>query len=143
MKILFTNFFKNPFFRIYCFIVYSLFLIFITYYYFEYNNEYYFIVYNFSNNGYYLNFYDNIVENEGTSNIVNKIIHGNYYPSHFVKPDTKIPYSLFNGSKNLNYSNSTTLKVLDLRLKLEQECRLKLEKDYLLRLEEYDLHLAK
>ncbi len=39
--------------------------------------------------------------------------------------------------------NSTILKVLDLKLKLEQECKLKLEKNYRLKLEEYDIHLAK
>ncbi len=38
---------------------------------------------------------------------------------------------------------ATILNILDLKLKIEQECKLKLEKNYRLKLEEYDLHLAK
>ena len=38
---------------------------------------------------------------------------------------------------------STILKVLDLKLKLKEECKLKLEKDYRLKLKEYDLELVK
>lgn len=137
MKIFFINFIKNLFKKenLYCFIISSLLLVLIyILYILEYNNEYYIIVYNFSNN---------IVENEGAPNIINKIIHGNYYPSHFVKPDIKIPYSLFNDSKILNYSNSPVLYKLELRYRIEQECRLKLEKDFKLKLVEYDLYLAK